>query len=193
MSALMEHFYQSVMWAGIIMTHRWCAMTSMAVTTVSNLPVNIHSHTKYSVFIHHWIVGEVYPSFHLFPSSSFLAQEFMCNGTEEYSLTQCSYKPVTSQECFVGNRSAAVVCRQCMYYLLYYHFSEQHYKPWPLLGLFQCAMRETCGWLIEAWRQQIMVVYAQLVEWSRCVSTESMAMFVLMTGTTEKLKWCAEV
>ena len=41
----------------------------------------------------------------------------MCNGTEEYSLTQCSYNPITSQECFVGNHSAAVVCRQCTYVL----------------------------------------------------------------------------
>ena len=56
-------------------------------------------------------VGEVYPSFHLFSSSSYLGQALMCNGTE-YSLNQCDYNPPTSPECFVGNHSAAVVCRQ---------------------------------------------------------------------------------
>ena len=59
----------------------------------------------------HLVVGEVYPSFHLFPSSNYLAQEFMCNGTE-FSLGQCGYNAPTDPECFVGNRSAAVFCRQ---------------------------------------------------------------------------------
>ena len=56
-------------------------------------------------------VGEVHPSFHLFPSSSYLGQELACNGTE-HSFSQCGYSPPTSPECFVGNHSAAVVCRQ---------------------------------------------------------------------------------
>ena len=58
-----------------------------------------------------FIVGEVYPSFHLFPSSNYLAQDLMCNGTEDL-LSECDYNPPTSPECFVGNHSAAVVCRQ---------------------------------------------------------------------------------
>ena len=57
------------------------------------------------------IVGEVYPSFNLFPSSRYLGQEFMCNGTEN-SFRQCDYNRSISPECFVGSRSAAVVCRQ---------------------------------------------------------------------------------
>ena len=59
----------------------------------------------------HSAVGEVDPSFHLFPSTNYLAQELMCNGTE-YSLSQCDYNPPTNPECFVGNRSAAVICRE---------------------------------------------------------------------------------
>ena len=63
------------------------------------------------IILCYFIVGEVYPSFHLFPSSSYLAQEFMCNGTENF-LSQCGYNRSISPECFAGNRSAAVVCRQ---------------------------------------------------------------------------------
>ena len=40
MSALMEHICQSVMWAGITMMPRWCAMTYMVATIVSNLSPN---------------------------------------------------------------------------------------------------------------------------------------------------------
>ena len=112
-SALMEHICQSVMLAGMIVMPRWCVMTFMAVITVShdNLSSICLILMQVELMIMH-TVGEVHPSFHLFPSSSYFAQEVMCNGTEEYSLTQCGYNPSTSPECFVGNHSAAVVCRQ---------------------------------------------------------------------------------
>ena len=84
----------------------------MAVTTVSDLLLSYtKSDVKHVLKLSQFTVGEVYPSFPLFPSSNYIAQEVMCNGTE-YSFRQCNYNPPTSPECFVGSRSAAVVCRQ---------------------------------------------------------------------------------
>ena len=65
---------------------------------------------RYVTFMPLTIVGEVYPSIPLPPRSRYLAQDLMCNGTES-SISQCRYNP-PGPECYVGNHSAAVACRE---------------------------------------------------------------------------------
>ena len=109
MSVLMEAFCQSVTWAGIIVMLRWYADDGMVIILVSYY-INLNFHAC-EILISS-TVGEVYPSYHLFPSSSYLAQEFMCNGTENL-FSQCGYNRSISPGCFTpGNHSAAVICRQ---------------------------------------------------------------------------------
>ena len=83
------------------------------IIDINHLLENYYYSYKIKMGIHNdchtHAVGEVSQSFHRFPSSEYFAQNLMCNGSE-YSITQCPYSP-PSQECNVGNHSAAVVCR----------------------------------------------------------------------------------
>ena len=56
-------------------------------------------------------VGEVLsPSLPITLSEIYIGQDVTCNGTE-YSLSQCDYNSA-SPACYMGNRSAGVVCRE---------------------------------------------------------------------------------
>ena len=56
-------------------------------------------------------VGQVLtPSFPIFTNENYALQDVVCNGTE-YSFQQCDYS-VSTPACYMGNRSAGVICRQ---------------------------------------------------------------------------------
>ena len=57
------------------------------------------------------VVGEVQPSFPLPLRSRYAAQDVECSGTES-SISQCSYNNDISSDCYVGNHSATVFCRE---------------------------------------------------------------------------------
>ena len=90
--------------AQVVCNQIYSSRYSKFLATVLSLSVVLSYHTNTTV------VGEVYPSFSLPPRSRYIAQDIICNGTES-SISQCSYNP-PSPECYVGNHSAAVVCRQ---------------------------------------------------------------------------------
>ena len=101
-----EVISQSVMLAGIVPMPKWYAIVSTALITVSQCLYGF-LHVTFNATT----VGEVHPSFSLPPRARYLGQELMCSGTE-LSISQCRYNPPTNPECYVGNRSAAVICRQ---------------------------------------------------------------------------------
>ena len=78
-------------------------LVSLCMTTLSVNMTDRHANAI--------LVGEVHPGFPLPPRTRYIAQNVACNGTES-SLTECNYSPPTDPECYVGNRSAAVVCRE---------------------------------------------------------------------------------
>ena len=107
----MEPFIQFVTIAGIIMMLKWYAIESMEVDTVSSWLFLYCYNIITSCYITAIIVGEVHPSFPFPLRSRYLVQDVMCNGTES-SISQCGYNPHISPECYVGNHSAAVACRE---------------------------------------------------------------------------------
>ena len=106
-----EPMARSVTLAGTAVMLKCYAITTLEAIIVSlcmtTLSVNMTERLANAI-----LVGEVHdPGFLLPPRTRYVAQDVACNGIES-PVTGCSYSPPTDPECYVGNPSAAVVCRE---------------------------------------------------------------------------------